>query len=370
MKIVHVVPYKLDPFSGVYTAITGICAGLARAGHEVELWSLSAWPSEGADMAAELDEAGVTRIEVPAADKPWALTDGAKKLFSEMSTDVLHLHSAFSPQNNLILRRVDAPTVLSPHGVYSQESLAKSKWKKQIFKRLIELPSFKKIEAICGLTQAEAAEAEAFGYRGRIEVIANGVSEPLADLDGERFRQQLGLAPGERLGLYVGRIDLHHKRIDAVATAVAASPGWHLAVVGPDYRGGQAELEELIGGLDGGERIHIVGSLRGRQLGEAFAGSDVFLLLSSWEGMSMSLLEALSHGLPAVVSPGVERSMPIASVGAGWEREPAELAPLLAELAANPERMNNAVAAAREFIASHHWDAIAAEYARLYSSLS
>ena len=63
MKIAHVVPYKLDPFSGVYTSITGICAGLARAGHDVELWSLSPWPAQGLEMAAELDEAALGRLE-------------------------------------------------------------------------------------------------------------------------------------------------------------------------------------------------------------------------------------------------------------------------------------------------------------------
>ncbi len=105
MKITHVVPYKLDPFSGVYTSITGICAGLARAGHDVELWSLSPWPAQGLEMAAELDEAGVRRITVPPAARPWRLTRGAKQMFNRLSSDVLHLHAAFSPQNNLLLRR-------------------------------------------------------------------------------------------------------------------------------------------------------------------------------------------------------------------------------------------------------------------------
>jgi poly(glycerol-phosphate) alpha-glucosyltransferase len=369
VKITHVVPYKLDPFSGVYTSITGICAGLARAGHDVELWSLSPWPGQGLEMAAELDEAGVRRITVPPAAGPWRLTRGAKQMFNQLSSDVLHLHAAFSPQNNLLLRRVNLPTVLSPHGVYSPESLVHSKLKKQVFKRLIELPSLRKIDAVCGLTEPEAEEAQTFGYQGRIEVIPNGVSEPLPDLDDGRFRSLLGLGADERLGLFVGRIDLHHKRIDEIAMAVAQSPGWHLAVVGPDYRGDEARLRALIGGLDGGERVHIVGSLRGRELGEAFAGADLFLLLSRFEGMPMSLLEALSHGLPAVVSSGVEEAVPVAASGAGWEREPSELSDLLGRLAADPEQLNSAQRQTKDIIADYRWDAVAAAYGDLYGSL-
>ena len=369
MKITHVVPYKLDPFSGVYTSITGICAGLARAGHQVELWSLSPWPAQGVDMAGELDQAGVRRIEVPPAARPWMLTRGAKKMFDQLSSDVLHLHAAFSPQNNLILRRVSLPTVLSPHGVYSPESLGHSKWKKRVFKRLIELPSLKTIDAVCGLTEAEAEETRAFGYQGRIEVIPNGVSDPLPGLDGERFRRTVGLAEGEKLGLFVGRIDLHHKKIDEVAKAVAQSSGWHLAVVGPDYRGDEARLRALIDGIEGGERVHIVGSLRGRELGEAFAGSDLFLLLSRFEGMSMSLLEALSHGLPVVVSPGVEQAVPVAASGAGWEREPSGLPDLLVGLAADSEQLNTAKRRTKEMIAGYRWDAVAAAYGDLYRSI-
>ncbi len=369
MKITHVVPYKLDPFSGVYTSITGICAGLARAGHDVELWSLSPWPAEGADMAEELDESGVKRIEVPSAARTLQLTSRAQQMFDELESDVLHLHSAFSPQNNLILRRVDLPTVLSPHGVYSPESLRQSKWKKLIFKWAIELPSLKKVDVICGLTAAEAGEVRAFGYQGRVEVIPNGVAKPLPGLDREVFRKRIGLGPGELLGLFVGRIDLHHKRIDDVARAVAESPGWHLAIVGPDYRGDQAQLQELVDGLDGGERVHLVGCLRGRELGEAYAGSNIFLLLSRFEGMSMSLLEALSHGVPAVVSPGVEQALPVAAGGAGWQREVSNLGELLHQLSVNPEQLNSAKRRAPEFVVDYQWDAVVAAYVELYSSL-
>ncbi len=83
----------------------------------------------------------------------------------------------------------------------------------------------------------------------------------------------------------------------------------------------------------------------------------------------MSLLEALSHGLPAVVSPGVEQAVPVAASGAGWEREPSELSNLLGRLAADPEQLNSAQRQTKEIIADYRWDAVAAAYGDLYGSL-
>ena len=288
---------------------------------------------------------------------------------TELTADVVHLHSAFSPQNNLVARRVQAPLVLSPHGVFAAESLAHGRMKKQVFRRLFELPTLRRVQAIIALTDDERREAADFGYRGRIEVIPNGVAPPRSGVSDHALRDELAVAREDSVALFVGRIDLHHKRIDDVAAQVAATPGWHLAVVGPDYRGDEERLRQAISQLAGRERIHLLGPRRSEALAAAYAGSDVFTLLSRHEGMPMSLLEALSYGLPAVVSPEVEATVPVASAGAGWVTGVEALGSLLATLG-TPSQTSAASKRARGLAADYRWEAIGAQYARLYAEVA
>jgi glycosyltransferase involved in cell wall biosynthesis len=249
--------------------------------------------------------------------------------------------------------------------------MGRSRAKKQVYRRLIELPTLRRMAAVCALTEAEAAEVRAFGYPGRIEVFPNGVPDPLVDVDAGALRAGLGIDPSDRIGLYVGRIQIDHKRLDAVARAVAAVPGWHLVLVGSDHGGDAQRLCDMVASQAGAERIHFDGPRRGRRLAEAYAGADAFFLMSHSEGMSMALLEALSYGLPAVVSPEVEAALPVADAGAGWATGPAGLTGLL-ETLRGPGAGDDAHrrAAARRLVADHRWEAIAGRYAGLYREVA
>jgi hypothetical protein len=68
----------------------------------------------------------------------------------------------------------------------------------------------------------------------------------------------------------------------------------------------------------------------------------------------MSLLEALSHGTPALVTPAVDRLVPVADAGAGWVAAPQELGAVLREL----ERLGPAAWRARALAARYDWTAM------------
>jgi glycosyltransferase involved in cell wall biosynthesis len=117
-------------------------------------------------------------------------------------------------------------------------------------------------------------------------------------------------------------MDMRAKRLDDVLRGIADDPDWHLALVGPDFKGQLAQIQRLIADLDLGRRVHLVPPRRGRPLYEAVAGSDVFVLLSRSEGHPMALLEALACGTPALVSAEVERAVGVDEAGAGWVADP------------------------------------------------
>jgi glycosyltransferase involved in cell wall biosynthesis len=101
-------------------------------------------------------------------------------------------------------------------------------------------------------------------------------------------------------------------------------------------------------------------------LHQALAASDLLVLLSRSEGLPMALLEGMSHGLPAAVSPEVNARV---AVGAsGWVTPPSELGALLCRICNDPEkewvrRREEALNMATHF----EWPQVAASYLEAYN---
>jgi glycosyltransferase involved in cell wall biosynthesis len=218
------------------------------------------------------------------------------------------------------------------------------------------------------LTDVEARDLDAFGAGQPVAIIPNGVIPAPRDLDGAGFRRELGLGPTDRLLLFVGRLDVLHKGLDVLVDGVAEAPAWRLAMVGPDVRGGRAWLLARAEALGMLSRLAVVGPRQGRALHQAFAAADCFALTSRWEGLPIALLEALAHGVPAVVSPAVDRLVGVTQAGAGWSVRGSELGPVLCRLAGD-ERAKRA-AEARALAARYDWTAIAARYEAAYGGLT
>lgn len=140
MRIAQVVPYRLHPYSGILQAIVELTVALARCGADVEIWRLEAWPDDAQDLAETLDAANIERVLVPMSKNYWRLSGAAKKFFAEQTVDIVHLHGAFSPMNNLIARELKVPYVLSPHGGYAGAVVDRHPLRKMLFKHLFELP--------------------------------------------------------------------------------------------------------------------------------------------------------------------------------------------------------------------------------------
>ncbi len=363
MHIAHVIPFGLHPYSGVFTAVVKLATELARRGHNVEVWQLHDWPeSETADHAQALKSAGVELVAIP-INGTWLLGSAARRAVQGRPVDVVHLHNVFSPLNNFIARCLHVPYVLSPHGGYAGAVLTRHRIRKSVFRQLLELPMLRGAVLVCALTDAESREVRRFGFKGRMAVIPNGVEPTLGDVDSRVFRLELGLDERSRLVVFVGRLDIYYKRLDDLVHGTAQAPGWNLALIGPAWKDSVARLRQMIGHLRLDDRVHLVPPRRGRALQEALAAADLFVLLSRSEGLPMALLEALAHGVPALVSREVERSVGVAAAGAGWVTEPKDLGLSLGSVAQTDlTDWTRKRSAAASFAAAFDWADIAARY--------
>ena len=60
------------------------------------------------------------------------------------------------------------------------------------------------------------------------------------------------------------------------------------------------KLEEFISENDLKQEVELIGCLSGDEIENYYRKSDIFILVSSWEGCPNALLEAMSYGLPVI----------------------------------------------------------------------
>jgi glycosyltransferase involved in cell wall biosynthesis len=103
--------------------------------------------------------------------------------------------------------------------------------------------------------------------------------------------------------LSVGAV-VPRKGYDVLVAALATLPDlpWSLTIAGDCTRNPQAaaELNVDIARHGLANRIAVLGAVPAQQLGELYAGADIFALASRFEGYGMAYAEAIAHGLPIV----------------------------------------------------------------------
>jgi len=111
-------------------------------------------------------------------------------------------------------------------------------------------------------------------------------------------RRELALEPGDRVGLYVGRLDQRHPKNCPWLLDLAAAWGERrqglkllLAGEGPDF----GELQSRIDREGLSRRVHLLGH---REPLSVYRAADLLLLPSGREGFSLVCAEAMCTGLP------------------------------------------------------------------------
>lgn len=92
--------------------------------------------------------------------------------------------------------------------------------------------------------------------------------------------------------------------IDALSTL--ADQPWSLTIAGATNRDGEAVqvLEAAIARHQLGDRVRLIGSVRGDALDTLYAAADLFVMPSLFEGYGMVLAEAMARGLAIVCTTG------------------------------------------------------------------
>ena len=206
--------------------------------------------------------------------------------------------------------------------------------------------------------------------RGGIEVIPNGAlpEEPMSPLEREALRQSLGIAPGDCVLGTVGRLDPIKNLplfLNALAVLRATQPTVRAVLVGDGPE--RQRVRDTVAALGLQDVVVLTGFREdARRLVQAL---DVFVLTSFSEGTSMALLEAMSVGVPAVVTAVGGNPEVVLDGETGWllpsDDGPALVAALSAATDAGLRRARG-LAAKTRFEANYSFSRMMDRYRNLY----
>jgi glycosyltransferase involved in cell wall biosynthesis len=362
-----VAPFVGPSASGILTVLCQLTSALAQRDHEVEFWyGDDSSPPTVRVVTNTLEKRGVRCRPVavsPRRGRGLPVVD----LPRGSAADIVHIHSVFVPMNTALIHVWSGPVVLSPHGGFDALSLRRSFVRKRVYSALYERRMVRRAAVTVALTEIEAAQVRAFAGDVATAVVPNGITQRPLGGAVTSFRDSIGISTETKLALFVGRLDVCHKGLDRLVAATAAAPTWRLVLVGPDHRGGRQQLQRMADKVGVTERMHFVGQRNPQELTEIYSAADLFVLPSRWEGLPMSLLEALAHGVPALVTPEVDRLVPVGSRRAGWVSDPNLLGRTLEALATVPHAdWSQRAESARALSRDYDWDEVSAAYEVIY----
>jgi glycosyltransferase involved in cell wall biosynthesis len=228
-------------------------------------------------------------------------------------------------------RRAGVPYFLYVHGAldpWFQQRYPRKHLKKAAYWRLVESRVVRDAAGVLYTTEDERRLARtAFTpYQACELVVPMGIPNPAetGTDDTEAFLAAFPGLRGKRIILFLGR--LHPKKgcdllIEAFARVAGENSDLRLVLAGPDEAGTRAALEKQIRRLGITERVVWTGMLSGNIKWGAYRAAEVFALVSHSENFGVVVPEALSTGLPVLLSDKVNIWREIDRSGAGFVAE-------------------------------------------------
>jgi len=304
-------------FGGMEASSYMLARNLARLGHRVTVYA-----TDIRDRQSRIPDAKgikkVDRIEVcyfrnlsnwlasRHLYSPIGMVSALKRELSNF--DIIHLNEYRCFQSIIVhyyAKKYNVPYVLQAHGSLARV-MSKQRLKK-IFDLIWGYRLLQDAAKLIALTPMEAEQYQSFGAsKAKIETVPNGIdlAEFLKLPQRGRFRRKYGLAPDQKMVLYLARL---HKikgpdlLVRAFTSIVSQIKDAKLVIVGPD-EGYLPTLKKLVTELDIESNILIVGPLYGKEKLEAYVDADVYVLPSVYETFPIAALEASACGTPIILT--------------------------------------------------------------------
>lgn len=214
------------------------------------------------------------------------------------------------------LRKNRIPYVDMPHGELRTEAQQKKHLKKVVANILL-FNSFINHAAAVQCLSADEMKTTHFGKKKFVGT--NGISIP--------EQHKVEFSKDKVKFIYIGRYEWRVKGLDLLFKAINIDAdtlrrtGCHFDLYGPDILGRLDQVRALVkeNGIE--DLVSLYTEISGFQKEEKLLNADIFIQTSRHEGMPMGILEAMSYGLPCLITEGTSLSGQIRDAQAGWFAE-------------------------------------------------
>lgn len=223
------------------------------------------------------------------------------------------------------LNNANIPYIIIPRGALTRNAQQKKWYKKEIANILIFNQYIKRAKAIQFLTENERKESYKFKYCNCI-VSGNGTERKNEIKQYKKINKEFIIT-------FIGRIERFHKGLDVLVEAVNIGQDElrknHIVfnLYGPDDNGSIKILKKYINNHKISDLIKFEKPVFDEEKKKILLNSDLFIHTSRLEGHPTAVIEAISYGIPVLVTPGtnVDEDVKNNNLGFVSELNPFEL---------------------------------------------
>jgi glycosyltransferase involved in cell wall biosynthesis len=321
LKVLHVIPAVAACYGGPSRVVLDTCKTLRDEGIEAEIATTNA---DGNFNLPIPDDSPTFVNGVPVyffeRQQPWdykfswGLTRWLKR--NVASYDLLHIHAVFSYPTAVAAfyaRKHAIPYIILPHGMLTPWAVRQNWLLKQVYLRAIEERNLEGAAAVHFTAEEELRISVVRGPSNFVlpcvvDFETNG-NRPRPDPESIRIRI-----------LFLSRIDPKkgiELLIDALSRLAEEGLDFELILAGSGEQKYEDRVKAMIHDAGLSARTRVKGFVEGPAKADLFATSDIFVLPSHQENFGIAVVEAMTFGLPVIISDRVNIHDEIAKVRAG-----------------------------------------------------